>query len=97
MDVKELMEYLLTPACQVALIIGLAEILKRAGCPTRLIPFADLVIGITSGICVYGLSMGYGILNGIILGIALGLSACGLFSGIKNTFESEELEEIEDE
>lgn len=97
MDIKELITYLLTPASQVALIIGLAEIIKRAGCPTKYIPAVDLILGLISGICIYGLSLNYGIINGIVVGIALGLSACGLFSGIKNTFEHEELEEAEDE
>lgn len=87
MSVDELIQYLLTPTAQIALIIALAELIKRTGLETRWIPLVDLVLGLVSGICIYGIAMGYGILNGVILGIALGLSACGLFSGIKNTFE----------
>lgn len=97
MDINELITYLLTPMAQVALIIGLAEIAKKLGVETRWIPIVDLCLGLISGICVYGLALDYGIVDGIILGIALGLSACGLFSGVKNTLEVDVTEEPEDE
>lgn len=87
MDIKELVEYLLTPAVQVALIIGIAEVMKKVGFVVKYIPLLDLGLGIVSGVCVYGLMMNLGIPTGIIIGIALGLSACGLFSGIKNVKE----------
>lgn len=90
MDFEQLLNYLLTPAVQVALIIGLAELIKRIGLETRYIPIVDLVLGLISGICVYGLSLGYGLLNGVMLGIAIGLSACGLFSGLKNLTEKDD-------
>lgn len=84
MDVGEIIAYLLTPVVQVSLIIGLAEIIKGFGLEKRWIPLVDLGLGLASGIFVYGIAQGQGILNGIVLGIALGLSACGLFSGFKN-------------
>lgn len=87
MDIKELVDYLLTPAVQVALIIGIAEVMKKVGFVVKYIPLLDLVLGIISGVCVYGLMMNLGIPTGIIIGIAMGLSACGLFSGIKNVKE----------
>ena len=87
MDITELNLFLLTPAAQVALLIGIAELLKKVGVPARIIPIVDLVLGIVSGICVYGLMQDYTIANGVMIGIALGLSACGLFSGIKNVTE----------
>lgn len=87
MDIGKLNEYLLSPAAQVALIIGIAELLKKAGVPAKLIPLIDLVLGLVSGICVYGLILKYSIANGVLIGVAMGLSACGLFSGIKNIVE----------
>lgn len=90
MEAKDLVVMLLTPAAQVALIIALAEVFKRVGFPTKFIPIVDLVLGIISGICVFGIIQNYGIAIGIIIGIALGLSACGLYSGIKNVKESVE-------
>lgn len=87
MDINELLTYLFTPVAQVAVIIGLAEIIKRVGVESKYIPVIDLALGLVSGVFVYGFILEYGIAQGIILGIALGLSACGLFSGIKNTLE----------
>ena len=87
MDIKELIAYLLTPVAQVALIIGIAELVKRVGLNSKWIPLVDLGLGLASGIGVYGFALDYGIVNGIMVGLALGLSACGLFSGIKNLTE----------
>ena len=84
MDVGEMIAYLLTPVVQVALIIGLAELIKGLGLEKRWIPLVDLGLGILSGIFVYHFVFGNGIIESLVLGVALGLSACGLFSGIKN-------------
>ena len=96
MDEKELVLYLLTPVAQVALIIGIAEIVKRLGLPTRFIPLVDLALGLLSGICVYVLSKGYEWVSGIMIGLAIGLSACGLFSGIKNLTGKEKVDDESD-
>ena len=95
MDINELIAYLITPTAQVAIIIALAEIIKRLGCPARWIPLVDLGLGLISGVCVYGIMMNYGIPTGILLGIALALSACGLFSGVKNVLNTDQSERIE--
>ena len=86
---EELIKTLLTPASQVALIIGLAELIKRIGLPSKWIPLVDLGLGLVSGILLYGLFLGYGIPNGIVIGVAIGLSSCGLFSGVKNVIQKE--------
>lgn len=77
----------LNPAVQVAIIIGLAEIAKKIGVPAKWIPVLDVVLGIISGVCVYGIYLGQDMVEGIITGIVIGLTACGLFSGVKNTVE----------
>ena len=77
------MEYL-TPAIQIALIIGIAEAIKKMGCPTRWIPLIDIALGIVSGVFVFGIYLNYGYVEGIVMGLVMGLSACGLFSGVKN-------------
>ena len=83
-EIAELIAYLLTPVAQVALIIGIAELVKKIGLDSKWIPLVDLGLGLASGIGVYGFALGYGVVNGIMVGLALGLSACGLFSGVKN-------------
>lgn len=85
----ELNEYLLSPVAQVALVIGIAEIIKKIGLDKKWIPVVDVVLGLISGILLYGISLGYGIANGVLLGLAIGLSACGMFSGIRNLTKQE--------
>lgn len=85
----ELIKYLFTPIAQIGLICGIAEVFKKFGVNKKFIPLIDIVFGLLSGLCVYTGAMGYSIIEGTVLGIALGLSACGLFSGIKNTLEGD--------
>lgn len=84
MTADELINYLLSPVGLTALVIGLAELAKKVGCPSKYIPLIDLGLGLMGGIAVFGFELGYGTLKGIMIGLAIGLSACGLFSGIKN-------------
>lgn len=86
----ETVNEILSPAAQVGIIIALAEIAKRLGCPTKYIPLFDLLFGLIIGIFVHGIAAGAGIINGIMIGLALGLSACGLFSGAKNVFRGDD-------
>lgn len=103
MDIGGLITYLLTPMAQVALIIGIAELVKKLGVPTKFIPLIDLGLGLISGIFIYGLSMKYDMVEAVLVGIALGLSACGLFSGIKNvtqpqwTFNNDGIDELNED
>lgn len=90
---NELMKYLFTPVAQVGLICGIAEVFKKFGIDKKWIPIIDIIFGIISGLCVYTGAQGYTITEGVVLGIALGLSACGLFSGIKNVLGEKKDEE----
>ena len=85
MTIAEMAAFLSEPAAQVGLIIAIAEAVKRLGLENRWIPILDVLLGLTSGVFIYGLSLGYGVATGALIGLALGLSACGLFSGVKNT------------
>lgn len=88
MDTNELINYLLSPVAQVGIIIAIAEIVKRLELfDSKYIPLVDLILGIVSGILVFGIMQGLGVGTGIMLGVALGLMACGLFSGVKNVIE----------
>ena len=53
MEGFEIIEYLMSPVAQVALIIGLAEMIKGLGLEKRWIPLVDLALGLMSGIFVY--------------------------------------------
>ena len=87
MDINDLITYLLTPIAQVALIVALAEVAKRIGLKSRWIPLVDLGLGIVAGLAIYTAHLGYTPIEGIVVGIACGLSACGLFSGVKNVID----------
>ena len=81
---NDLISYLLSPVSLIGLIIGLSEVAKILQIDPKLIPLVDLILGLFFGICFYGILLNYGIIKGVLIGIALGLSACGLFSGYKN-------------
>lgn len=91
MNVDELISYLLTPAAQVLLIMAIAELVKSLNLfDKKFIPLLDLVLGIISGIVVFGVIGGKGYIISTIIGVALGLSACGFFSGVKNVVKKGE-------
>lgn len=70
----------------VGVIIGLVEVLKRTGLPKKFLPLASLVFGVLAGIFYVSPN---DFKSGILIGIMLGLSSCGLYSGTKNTIERE--------
>ena len=89
MTTDELINYLLSPIGLTALVIGLAELCKKCGLPSKWIPLVGVILGLFGGIFVFGLEFNYGMLKGVVIGLAIGLSACGLFSGIKNVLKKE--------
>jgi len=84
MEINELTTYLFTPIAQVAIIMAIAEVVKQLGLNNKYIPLVDLGLGLIAGLVVYTAHLGFAPIEGIVIGIALGLSACGLFSGVKN-------------
>lgn len=84
---EDLLNYLLAPVGQVALIIGLAQLVKNLGLKSKLIPLFDVLCGLVGGILVYFIEFKYDLIQSVMIGLAIGLSACGLFSGIKNIAE----------
>lgn len=68
----------------IGLIVGLVEALKRAGLPKRFLPLSSLIFGVAAGIFYINPE---DLKAAIIVGLMMGLSASGLYSGTKNTFE----------
>ena len=65
----------------IGVIIALAELLKKVGIDAKYIPIADLILGIAAGfVYLYPGDSKMAVLYGIIAG----LSAAGLYSGVKN-------------
>lgn len=67
------------------LIVGIVEIFKIAGVSKKYLPLISLVLGIVIGV-VYVTDFDWK--QGILIGAMLGLSASGLYSSSKNTFEN---------
>ena len=98
MDINELIAYLIAPAGQVALIMGLSEIIKRQEFfAPKFIFILDISLGIIFGVSTYTLYMGQSPYIGIVGGLACGLMAAGVFSGVKNLREAYDNPEFVDE
>ena len=75
-----------TDALLIGVIIGIVELLKILGVPKKILPIASLILGVISGmIYLFPTDPQAGILMGIIMG----LSASGLYSGGKNILEKD--------
>ncbi|WP_338749229.1 hypothetical protein [Bacillus sp. FJAT-52991] len=72
----------------IPLILGMVELLKRAGFPTKYSPIVAVFLGILFGVFY----LDQGVKQGIIIGLILGLSATGLYSGSKNVIETKKEE-----
>ena len=64
----------------IPMIIGILEAIKRAGFNSKFIPLLSIGLGILLGIFYSG----FDIQEGIMVGIYIGLSAVGLYSGTKS-------------
>jgi len=76
---EELLVYAGVPA--VLLIMGIAELLKGIGFNSKFIPVVNLILGLAAGILLNPND----VTKGVFIGLAVGLSASGLYSGVKNT------------
>lgn len=65
-------------------IIGLVELLKKLGLPEKFSALASLILGVACGFIYVAPGDPA---QAVLTGVVLGLSACGLYSGTKNTIE----------
>jgi len=74
----------------VPLLIAFVQLLKTTGLPAKFAGLVSWVVGVAV-VLAYGLTeAGWTILQCVIIGSALGLSAAGLYSTQKNAREKEE-------
>jgi len=69
----------------VPLITGLVQLFKIAGLKAKYSPFLAVLLGILFGVFYFSSS----IKEGVLVGLVIGLSASGLYSGSKNIMEKE--------
>ena len=74
---------LITPAllALVPVVIGLVQGIRTLGLPDRYAPVASIVLGILGAFVFPAVTIPLTILSGIVVG----LSACGLYSGVRAT------------
>jgi hypothetical protein len=65
-------------------IIGVSQVLTSVGLNKKFVPLVNLGLGIASGVFFTSPN---DIKSGIVEGVYIGLSASGLYSGVKNVYE----------
>ncbi len=80
-----MLEFFTTASIFIPVMIGLAKIAQLVMLPKKWTPIWNLVIGLA--IAIIYVSPG-NIKMAIMVGIMLGLSASGLYSGVKNTTQA---------
>lgn len=68
----------------VPVIMGLVELLKRVGIPKKYVPVFAILLGILCGLYYLAPDDPR---KAVFLGIVMGLSSIGLYSGTKNTYQ----------
>lgn len=64
----------------VPLVVGLVQVAKVAGLSSKYAPLVSVLLGVATATILSGVSA-----IAILGGVVLGLSASGLFSGVKST------------
>ncbi len=68
----------------IPLILGVVELLKQLGLPSKYAALVSAILGIIIGILYV---FPNDILRGVLVGLSMGLAASGLYSGSKNAIE----------
>lgn len=68
----------------IPLITALVGLFRQLGLPTRWAPLVAVAFGVVAGI-VYVAP--HDLAQGVLVGLAIGLSSIGLYSGVKNTVQ----------
>lgn len=66
----------------VSLIIGIVEVFKRAGLNIRYAPIVGLALGTFGAYFMFG-----GTVESVVQGLIAGLTASGMWSGVKTTLK----------
>ena len=70
-------------SAMVAVIVGMAEAVKRLGLPARFVPLLNIGLGVAAT-CAFGDAM---LAENVFAGVVTGLTASGLYSGVKNVMQ----------
>lgn len=81
------MEFQAYDIALVPVIIAVTKAISMAGVPNRFLPAVSLVLGLITGFVYVAPD---DIPKAVLTGLVLGLSATGLYSGVKNTVKTSE-------
>ena len=71
----------------IPIVVALAQVVKGIGLDVKYVPLVDIFLGVL-GAYFYVPSAHNNVPMGILIGIIIGLSASGLYSGGKNTINT---------
>lgn len=77
-----MLEFVAYDIAVVPVIIALIELVKRAGVPKRVLPVLSVALGIVAGFVYIAPGQAD---EAVLVGVVMGLSAVGLYSGAKNS------------
>jgi len=68
----------------IPLILGVVELCKQLGLPNKFAALLSCILGVVIGLVYVAPNNP---LEGVMVGLSMGLAACGLYSGVKNTVQ----------
>ena len=71
----------------IPVIVALVGVFGKMGLPVRLLPAASLLLGVAGGILFLSPDDPK---KAVLLGLVMGLTSIGAYSGVKNTIEKKE-------
>jgi flagellar biosynthesis protein FliR len=74
----DISQYLIYGVPAVALVMGLVKVFREVGLPSKFAPIASVFIGVILGLTMAS-ETGQPYSAGAAIGIALGLSSCGMY------------------
>lgn len=80
----DISQYLIYGVPAVALVMGLVKVFREVGLPSKFAPIVSVFIGVILGLTM-AIETGQSYIAGVVIGIMVGLSSCGMYDIGKKT------------
>ena len=74
----DISQYVVYGVPAVALVMGLVKVFREIGLPSKFAPIVSIGLGVISGVTI-AFEVGQPYSAGIVIGIMIGLSSCGIY------------------